>query len=220
MPESVTKAQPLTGGSTKGLEPFPTKGYAASRRGFSRRLANLRGMKVTKRLVVLSAAAVILLQATAGAGVRVEQTADAVFFLPSGDASRQRAIFVQVTQMDGGLYTGFTLERSICDTRGDHLECEDSPRASISGRLAPGDVFEIDAALSSAYLKVKRQGVTHVVRWRAVDDPVPTQADPGCTVPTAAGVEREAVAAGKIFGHRVRPSEVSRASVSAWGYAC
>lgn len=177
-------------------------------------------MKVAKRLAMLSAAAMILLQVPAGAGVRVEQTADAVFFLPSGDAPRQRVMFVSVTHMDGGLYTGFTLKRSICDTRGDHLECEDSPRASISGRLAPRDVFEIDAALSWAYLKVKRQGVTHVVRWRAFDDPAPTQTKSGCTVPTTAGVEREAVAAGKIFGQRVRPSEVSRAWVSAWGYAC
>lgn len=166
--------------------------------------------------VILTVLAALMPASNAHAGIRVEHRTHAVFVLPEKNGVHP-ALFVSALRMagpeasldsPGSVPVLFHIGWGECSNPGSLDSCIVTDRGdSIGGRFRDGDVFEFDEDLSTAHLRVTRKGITHDVRWAATSDPTPVVRAGGCGLPTVAtefGVQREAVARGRVFGHKVR----------------
>jgi hypothetical protein len=189
-----------------------------------------------KKIIAIGAFLAILVSGSpAHAGVRVEHRTNAVFLLPERNGVHP-AFFVSALRMawppeDGSLDSPgsvpvlWGISRGECRNADDLDSCIVTDSGYVGGRFREGDVFEFDEDLSSAHLKVTRKGITHEVRWTASSDHAPVVRAGGCGVPTVAtnaGVQREASAEGRVFGHKVETLDVGGfdAELSSIFYAC
>lgn len=175
------------------------------------------------RLALLAALLALVLSATpAHAGIRIEQDAHAVFVLPKSDGVYP-AVFVSASRMTG-TNVGFVIHLGRCLDPDDFDSCIIGTRdRAVGGNFRDGDIFEFDDDLGYAHLKVRRDGVTHEVTWRASDAATATVSDTNCglvPVGTAAGLERQAETSGTVFGKSLRDARVLTASLSVVAYTC
>lgn len=105
-------------------------------------------------------------------------------------------------------------------------DCSITLAGAVAGEPRPGDVFDVDPALGSAYLKITRKGVTHEVSWTASDDLAPVTSAYPCgplpAAPTGAGAVRPAMASGTVFGKPVTAASADGgfASLSVQAFGC
>lgn len=187
-----------------------------------------------RRRLVLAVAllAMLLPAARVHAGARIEHWASAVFVLPERNGSHP-ALIVEALRMTGAqgtalsvgsLNIGFAIHRGRCFDPDEYDSCVIGNRDdSVGGDFRDGDVFQIDDDLGYAHLKVRRGGVTHRVTWRASADPTPVAWDKTCSLApagAAAGLEREADAAGRLLGTDLRVTQVLTASLATVAFTC
>lgn len=191
-----------------------------------------QGMRRLSLLICATLVGLCLVAPPAHAGIRIEHHADAVFVLPARHGAYP-AVFVSALRMSGMDNTdptigstniGFVIQEGECFVPDDVESCVIGDRdRSVGGNFRDGDLFEFDDDLGYAHLKVRRKGITHEVTWRATAEPIATVSDTSCGfVPAgvAAGLKRDAEAAGSVLGRSLRGARLLTSSLSTVAFTC
>ena len=193
-----------------GGSPGNSHDPAGQSEGFPRGLANVCLMRKSLLIAALGLIGLGLFANPVEAGIRREFQADAFFLLGSQNGVRE-AIWVWAVDMapvldgDGAIpgYRAFSISHGYC--RGSSWDSCRITHPRIVGSLRGSDVLEFDPELESAFLKVTRHGMTHVVRWKATAPAMPFVAWMDCNPPIdGAGLSRTAKTSGTVFGHKVK----------------